>query len=93
MKNLKVIHRLIIGFTVIVLLLAAAVVTTLIQVSTIKDSTDRIINLRTPTAQASSRVTSDIYATLAALRGWMLTGNPKFKAERTKVWVNISKTR
>ena len=74
MGNLKISHRLALGFAVIVLLLVAAVSSTLWQVSGIKEGTDRIVNLRTPTAQASAGMTRDIYASLAALRGWMLTG-------------------
>lgn len=35
----------------------------------------------------------DIYGTLAALRGWMLTGNPDFKVEREAVWQNIAQLR
>ncbi len=93
MKNIKVIYRLIIGFTAIIFLLAVGVALTLLQVNTIRDSTDRIVNLRTPTARASSNMTSNIYASLASLRGWMLTGNPKFKAERTRIWTKITKTR
>lgn len=93
MKKFNVFHRLIFGFAVIIFLLAAAVSSTLVQVSSIKDGTDLIVNLRTPTAQASANMTSNIYASLATLRGWMLTGNPKFKTERALVWADISATR
>ena len=93
MGNVKISHKLIGGFAVVVLVLAVAVGATLWQVSSIKEGTDRIVNPRTPTAQASAGITSDIYASLAALRGWMLTGNAAFKAERAKVWKSIAKRR
>ncbi len=93
MKNFKVTHKLYGGFAVIILLLVAAVVTTIWQVSKIDDATDRIVNLRTPTAQSSAALTNDINASLAALRGWMLTGNPAFKDDRARVWESIDETR
>ena len=91
--GLKVSHKLVGGFTVIVFLLTAAVGTTLWEVRGIKALSDRIVHLRTPTADASASLTTEIYASLAALRGWMLTGNAAFKAERGAVWKKIAKTR
>ncbi|MFP6746599.1 MAG: MCP four helix bundle domain-containing protein [Alphaproteobacteria bacterium] len=93
MKNLTIVHRLVIGFAAIVLLLAAAAALTLWQVGTLKDGTDRIVYLRAPTAQASSNMVSNIHASLASLRGWMLTGNSEFKLERAAVWSEIAKNR
>ena len=57
------------GFTAVVVLLAVAIGATLWKVSAIKQGTDRIVNLRTPTTQASARMTNDINASLATLRG------------------------
>ena len=93
MKNLKVSHRMYLGFTAVVVLLAVAIGATLWKVSAIKQGTDRIVILRTPTAQASARMTNDINASLATLRGWMLTGNPAFKADRALVWKDVADTR
>ncbi len=93
MRNQKISHRMALGFATIVLLLAISVGTSLWQVAGIKTGTDRIVNLRTPTAQASAALTSNIYASLAALRGWMLTGNPDYKTERAAVWKNIADVR
>ncbi len=93
MSNLKVSQRLMGGFAVIVLLLVVAVATTLWQVSGIKSGTDRIVNLRMPTAEASGNMVNNINASLAALRGWMLTGNEKFKTQRHAVWQDIAKVR
>ncbi len=90
--TLKIGHRLIAGFAVIVLVLAAAIAITLFKVNAIGDISERIKLLRTPTANASSALTSDIYASLASLRGWMLTGNEAFKKERIAVWKDVAKT-
>ncbi len=89
--QLNIHHRLNIGFSILILLLALAVAVTVWQVSGIKKTTDRIVDLRTPTAQASAALISNINASLANLRGWMLTGNPVFKEQRAETWGNIAK--
>jgi len=93
MSNLKIGHKLYLGFSVILLLLGLAVSISLWEVSLIKDNTDRIVNLRTPTAQASQRMMNNINASLAALRGWMLVENTAFKTQRNAVWNDIFQTR
>ena len=90
MPELNISGRLSLGFGVLVLVLIAAVATTLFEVSNAKKVTDRIVNLRTPTSQASARLVNNINASLASLRGWMLTGNPAFKKERAAVWADIA---
>ena len=88
--KLKISHRLALGFAIVVLMLAAAVGTTLWRIGAINEGTGRIVGLRMPTAQTSAQLTNDINASLAALRGWMLTGNPAFKTERAAVWRSIA---
>ncbi len=46
----------------------------------------RVIDLRVPTAHASLMMLNGINHSLAALRGWMILGKDKFKAERQKAW-------
>jgi methyl-accepting chemotaxis protein len=93
MFNLRIRGRLIGGFAVVVLVLVAAVASTIWKVSGVRDNTDRIVNLRTPTAQTSARLVNDVNASLAALRGWMLTGNAAFKTERAAVWTDVTEAR
>ncbi|MBL6951489.1 MAG: HAMP domain-containing protein [Alphaproteobacteria bacterium] len=93
MPELKISGRLSVGFGILVVVLIAAVGTTLFEVRVIKKVTDRIVDLRTPTSQASASMVQDIYASLASLRGWMLTGNPAFKAERHAIWEDIAEKR
>jgi methyl-accepting chemotaxis protein len=93
MPELKISGRLGLGFGVLVVVLIVAVSTTLFQVAGVKGITDRIVELRTPTAQASARLVNDINASLASLRGWMLTGKTGFKAERSAVWADIAEVR
>ncbi len=89
--NLKIGGRLILGYSVMVLVLAIAVGATLWSVTSIDRVTNRMVELRTPTAQASASMVNNINASLAALRGWMLTGNKAFKKDRTAIWADIAK--
>ena len=88
-SNLKIRGRLIAGFFMICLVMTAIVIATFVQVDDIKTRINRIDNLRVPTALASGKMTEDIQASLASLRGWMLTDNPSFKIERAAVWADI----
>lgn len=85
--------RLILGFVSIILILGVAVGTTLFKVDSVEREANRIVNLRVPTAFTSSDIVKNMYASLASLRGWMITGNSKFKAERGAVWASIHKSR
>lgn len=91
LNKLKISHRLYGGFAILVLLLVAAVGTTVWLVNDIGGNSNRIVKLRMPTAQASAKMVNDINASLASLRGFMLTGNKAFKTERANVWGDIAK--
>ena len=85
--------RLALGFTAVSVVLAVAVGITLFKVDSINTSMHRISDLRVPTAEASSAMVDDIHASLASLRGYMLTGNDAFKQERSVVWDDIKHRR
>src|SRR6266566_1391591 len=87
--HLNIRGRLILGFSVICILLAGVVGTTIIKVRTVSEATDRTVNLRVPTAMTASDMVAGIYASLASLRGWLITGNDAFKAERAVLWNNL----
>lgn len=78
-SNWKIKGRLIFGFFWVFMVMAAIVGITYDMVGSVKTRIDRIDNLRVPTTFASSKMTENIQASLASLRGWMLTGNPSFK--------------
>ena len=82
-------QRLYGGFGILFLTLFVAVGLTIIKVGDASDGVVRLSSLRVPTANASAQMVNDINASLASLRGWMLTGNETFKVERTAVWDNI----
>jgi len=87
--DLNIRGRLVLGFGVLCFLLASAVGTTIFKVAGVTEATDRNVNVRMPTAMAASDLVSDVYASLAALRGWLITGNKAFKVEREGVWRQI----
>lgn len=84
--NLRLSMKLGLAFGLMILLLAAAVTISINEVGKVKVLGDRVVELRTPTAQASLGMLNGMNESLAALRGWILLGNPKFKEERARAW-------
>jgi methyl-accepting chemotaxis protein len=89
--NLNIRGRLIAGFGGLCILLVGVVTITMVKVQTVNDSTARNVNLRVPTAMNASDLVSEVYATLASLRGWLISGNDVFKTERAGLWQEIQK--
>ena len=89
--NLNIRGRLIAGFGSLCILLAGVVIITMVKVQAVNDSTARNVNLRVPTAMSASDLVSEVYATLASLRGWLISGNDVFKVERAGLWRDIQK--
>ncbi len=89
--SLNIGARLILGFSILCLLLAGVVGVTIVKVRAVNESTERNVNLRVPTAMTASDLVSEVYASLASLRGWLVTGNAVFKAERAVFWKEIQK--
>ena len=87
--NLNIGARLILGFSILCVLLAGVVGITIVKVRTVNEATERNVNLRVPTAMAANDMVSGVYASLASLRGWLITGNAVFKAERAVFWKEI----
>jgi methyl-accepting chemotaxis protein len=89
--NLNIRGRLILGFSVLCALLAMVVGTTIAKVSAVNESTHRTVNLRVPTAMTASEVVAGVYASLASLRGWLITGNDSSKTERAMLWKEMQR--
>lgn len=89
MKNWKIKGRLFAGFGAICLVLLSVAVISWYQVTSIGKQTQGIVEQRVPTAVASARLVNGVNASLAALRGWMLTGEDQYKRERLAVWSEI----
>jgi methyl-accepting chemotaxis protein len=86
--NMKLSMKIGIGFGLMILLLVAAVSISIFQVSKVDVVAKRVVDLRTPTAQASLGMLNGMNQSLAGLRGWMLLDNAKFKTERAHAWDN-----
>jgi len=88
-RNMNIKSRLIAGSGALSLILICVVGLSIYQLNYINQQTTRIDQLRVPTATASSALVKNIYASLADLRGYMLTGSDTFKAQRVDVWADI----
>ena len=91
--NLNISKRLILGFLIATAILVVAISLSIWKVSEINTISNRIAHLRTPTAQHSATMLNSINASMADLRGYMLTGNRKFEFERDAVWAEIDQVR
>jgi methyl-accepting chemotaxis protein len=89
LANLKIRDRLIMGFTGICLILVVSIGMTIWKVGSNNNITRQMVQLRLPSALDGSELIGKLYGSLAALRGWMLTGNPAFKTERAATWAAI----
>mgnify|MGYP003968213525 FL=1 len=85
-KNMKLGTKISCGFGIITFVLIAAVLTSIWQVDKTNTVTNRLIELRAPTAQTSLAMQNGVNHSLAALRGWIILGKDKFKEERLKAW-------
>ncbi|MEK7246493.1 MAG: MCP four helix bundle domain-containing protein, partial [Pseudomonadota bacterium] len=91
--NLKIAGRLWLGFAVVVAILVGAVGVSIYEVKQIERGTNQIATIRMPAFDNSSQLVTNIYASLAALRGFILTGNENFKKERAGIWADIDVAR
>lgn len=84
--------RLIAGFAALCAIIALSVGYTVFAVGGISTTVDRMTNLRTPVALASTELVGNVYSTLATLRGYLLTGNPQSKLDRMAMWKEVDTT-
>ncbi|WP_257170699.1 methyl-accepting chemotaxis protein [Bradyrhizobium sp. SRS-191] len=91
-SNVKIQSRLLAGFGLICMLLACAVGYSAWAVSDVSDKFRKIVDLRSPVAISSTQLVADLHATLAALRGYLLTGDPAMKQRRAALWTEFDNT-
>jgi methyl-accepting chemotaxis protein len=84
--------RLLAGFALICLLLAATVGYTVYVMSDINGRVNQVAGLRAPVAINSGQLVAHLYATLATLRGYLLTGDAQAKQDRTEIWAELDRT-
>ena len=81
-------RRLTLGFAALCLLLLAVTALTAVSVQQVQVVNARMVGLRQPVAETSSRMETQLQASLAALRGYLLTGTGHFRADRAEAWHN-----
>jgi len=84
--------RLLGGFALICVLLAATVIYTVAAVSDISSRIKTVVDQRAPVAVASTELVGNLYSTLSMLRGYLLTGDAQGKRDRAAVWADLDRT-
>jgi PAS domain S-box-containing protein len=85
-KTMTLKSHLTVGFSLMVAIIALVVFINIVQVRHALELSHRITDIRTPTAKNSMIMLNGVNHALAALRGWMLLGQDKYKKERAQVW-------
>jgi methyl-accepting chemotaxis protein len=85
-KNMKLYHKMAVGFSLVGLILTIVVLITVYQVSSLMEVNHKVVNLRVPTARASLMMLNGMNHSLAALRGWIILGKDSFTSERLEAW-------
>lgn len=85
-NNLSISRKLAVGFGSLGMIIFLLVGIVNIQASRTATVSDRVMDLRIPTANASLEMLNGINHALAALRGWMILGNERFVEERNTAW-------
>jgi methyl-accepting chemotaxis protein len=89
LTNLGVGKKIFGGYVVIALIFAATVVIVLSSITAMQTINARVFEVRMPTQVASMTLLSNVNASLAGLRGWMILNKDKFKQERAQAWKEI----
>lgn len=86
LKNMRLKVKISLGFGIITLILVGSVLTAIWQTKQTNSIFSDFADIRTPTAQTSLMMLNGVNHSLAALRGWVLLGNERFKDERKDAW-------
>ena len=85
--------RLAAGFGLLGLILAATVGSSLWGLTQLAGDAHHMVEVSVPSANATGDMVSGINASLAAVRGWLLTGEARFKVERAKAAADLDALR
>ena len=90
--KMRIRGRLISGFLAVCAIIALSTGYTVFAVGGVSTIVDRMVNLRTPVALASTELVGNLYSTLSTLRGYLLTGNLQGKLDRKAMWKQMDAT-
>lgn len=82
-------NRLMIAFASLSVLMLLSLGVTLFKSEQVEHAVDKIVARNIPVALGGAQLASNINATMAALRGWVLTEDEMFKAQRAQLWAQI----
>jgi len=82
--------RLIVGFGALCTVLTAIAGSAVIEAGRLDVVVERLTTLRTPTSLTSASIGKEMYASIAALRSFLLRGNATFRRDRAKSWEALS---
>ncbi len=85
--NMRIRTKVFASFTLVTLVLLIVILVIIQLVKEIESTTHRVVDLRTPTAQASLMMLNGMNHSLASLRGWIILGEEQFKKEREEAWI------
>lgn len=85
-RDLEVGKKIGFGFTLVFVIQLGIVLFTLAELGKVRQLTANMVEERVPTALNGLTALGGMDHSLAALRGWMLLQNEKFKTERTEAW-------
>jgi methyl-accepting chemotaxis protein len=88
-KSLKT--RLTFAFATLCLLMLISLCVTIFKSKQVDRAVSNIVSQSGPVAFGGAQLASNINATMATLRGWVLTNNAIFKSQRTTLWATILK--
>lgn len=89
--NASILTRLLMGFAVLVLVLALAVSITLWKTEIVRTETDSIVHHYVPMARISRNISNNIAVSRLAFRRLISSRNAEFEAGFSSSWVNIDK--
>jgi len=81
-------RKISLGYGLIILILAIAIIVTIRQVGKLRASADEVTNLQVPVTTSSLELMNGINHSVAALRGWAIFRDEKFRTERKTAWEN-----
>jgi methyl-accepting chemotaxis protein len=89
-EKISIGKKVIMGFLICFSIIAISILTTTYYVKQTEQITNRLINLRIPTAQNTASLLNGVNHSLAALRGWIILGKDIFKIQRQEAWKNLN---